>query len=99
MLVSAFNLYNAGLRCRIHYEYVESKANVADLPSRGLFLYLTDVLGSRFVPTEYLKAETWMGPLRKFIALGGAPPVRKRTRVRAGLSGRARASRARAPAP
>ena len=40
--------------------YVESKANVArDLPSRNAFLYLTDVLGSRFVPTECLEAATW----------------------------------------
>jgi len=31
LLVNAFNLYNAGLRCRIQYEYVESKADVADL--------------------------------------------------------------------
>jgi len=34
LLVNAFNLYNAGLRCRIQYEYVESKADVADLPRR-----------------------------------------------------------------
>ena len=99
LLVNAFNLYNAGLRCRIHYEYVESKANVADLPSRGMFLYLTDVLGSRFVPTECLRAETWSGPLRAFVALGGAPPVRRRTRKRAGMPGHLRRRRVRAAPP
>jgi len=88
-----------GQACRIHYEYVESKANVADLPSRGMFLYLTDVLGSRFVPTECLRAETWSGPLRAFVALGGAPPVRRRTRKRAGMPGHLRGRRVRAAPP
>jgi hypothetical protein len=82
--VNAFNMFNAGLRCRIHYEYVESKANVADLPSRGSFLYLTDVLGSRWVDTECLEAGTWQGPLRMFLELSGAsrprPLPRKRKR-------------------
>ena len=63
-LINDFNLFNAGLKCRIHFEYVESKANVADLPSRNAFLYLTDVLGSRFVPTDCLEAATWEGPLQ-----------------------------------
>ena len=87
LLVNAFNMFNAGLRCRIHYEYVESKANVADLPSRGSFLYLTDVLGSRWVDTECLEAGTWQGPLRMFLALSGAsrprplPRKRKRSQV------------------
>ena len=40
LLVNAFHLFNAGLRVRIHFEYVESKANVADLPSRQEFTYL-----------------------------------------------------------
>ena len=84
LLVNAFNMFNAGLRCRIHYEYVESKANVADLPSRGSFLYLTDVLGSRWVDTECLEAGTWEGPLRMFLELSGAsrprPLPRKRKR-------------------
>ena len=95
LLVNAFNLFNAGLRCRIHFEYVESKANVADLPSRNSFLYLTDVLGSRFVPTECLEAATWEGPLRAFIALGGATSVRRRNRKRAGAPGHVRARRMR----
>ena len=29
LLVNAFNLFNAGLKSRIHYEYVESKANTS----------------------------------------------------------------------
>ena len=47
LLVNAFNLFNAGLKSRIHYEYVESKANVADLPSRQEFEFLRLSLCSR----------------------------------------------------
>ena len=69
LLVNAFNLFNAGLRARIHYEYVESKANVADLPSRQEFEFLLLQLGSRAVPMRLLDAGTWEGPLRNFITM------------------------------
>ena len=51
LLVNAFHLFNAGLKARIHFEYVESKANVADLPSRQEFVYLLLSLAARRVPT------------------------------------------------
>ena len=73
----------------------QALASFVEFPSRNSFLYLTDVLGSRFVPTECLEAATWEGPLRAFIALGGAPSVRRRNRKRAGAPGHVRARRMR----
>ena len=98
LLVNAFNLFNAGLKARIHYEYVESKANVADLPSRREFEFLLLQLGSRAVPMRLLDASTWSGPLRNFIAMARpadspAPRVRSSSK-RSQVPGRKRKRRA-----
>ena len=66
-LVNAFHLFNAALRANIHFEYVESKSNVADLPSRRELTYLLLQLASRPVPLRVLDASTWAGPLRGFL--------------------------------
>jgi hypothetical protein len=102
LLVNAFNLFNAGLKARIHYEYVESKANVADLPSRREFAYLLQVLGSEPVHMEIPDAGTWSGPLRRFLSMSlpdgaRAPRVltsRKRSRVPGHTRAKRRALRA-----
>ena len=73
LLVNSFHLFNAGLRVRVHFEYVESKANVADLPSRQEFVYLLVVLAGRRVPTLILPAGTWRGPLKQFLLAGKTP--------------------------
>ena len=80
LLVNAFHLFGAGLRVRIHFEYVESKANVADLPSRQEFTYLLLSLAAKRVPTIILPADSWTRPLRHFLfdALPGGPPAHKR---------------------
>ena len=44
-IVHAFHSLNAGLRVRPWFQYVASKANVSDLPSRGDNEELMDVLG------------------------------------------------------
>ena len=87
LMVNAFHLFNAGLRARIHFEYVESKANVADLPSRQEFVYLLLSLAARRVPTFIHPSATWSGPMRHFIASSSPPenstfrsPRRKRPR-------------------
>jgi hypothetical protein len=97
LLVNAFHLFNAGLRVRVHFEYVESKANVADLPSRQEFTYLLLSLAARRVPTFIHPAGTWGGPLRRFLldALGrasGAPerPRSSRPRLRSRRPGHQR---------
>ena len=82
LLVNVFNLFNAGLKARVHFEYVESKANVADLPSRQEFAFLLLRLASRPVPMVLHNAGTWEGPLRHFLSMslpGGAPVKRVRS--------------------
>ena len=81
LLVNAFHLFNASLRANIHFEYVESKANVADLPSRRELCYLLCSLAAKRVPTVIHPQSTWEGPIRQFIFAGmpsSAVPVRKR---------------------
>ena len=97
LLVNAFHLFNAGLRVRVHFEYVESKANVADLPSRQEFTYLLLSLAARRVPTFIHPAGTWSGPLKRFLldALdreSGAPerPRSSRPRTRSRRPGHQR---------
>ena len=98
LLVNAFNLFNAGLKSRIHYEYVESKANVADLPSRQEFEFLRLSLCSRAVPMHIPDASSWSGPLRHFLSLASCPgdgSSRTRTsKKRSRVPGHARKKRA-----
>ena len=81
LLVNAFHLFNASLRANIHFEYVESKANVADLPSRRELCFLLCSLAAKRVPTVIHPQATWEGPIRRFLLAGMRPcdvPVRKR---------------------
>ena len=82
LMVNAFHLYNAGLKVRVHFEYVESKANVADLPSRQEFTYLLLSLAAKRVPTFIHPAGTWSGPLKRFLldASSGEEGVPERPR-------------------
>ena len=89
LLVNAFHLYNAGLKADIRFEYVESKANVADLPSRGEFGFIRRArphgLGARRVMFKFHSEATWLGPLRAFIlASGGVELDSRRKRGRRG---------------
>ena len=97
LLVNAFNMYNAGLKARVHYEYVESAANVADLPSRREFACLHESLGSQPVAMCIPDARTWGGPLRLFLRLSapdGAPMPRVRSsRKRSRVPGHVRAQK------
>ena len=87
LMVNAFHLYNAGLKVRVHFEYVESKANVADLPSRQEFTYLLLSLAAKRVPTFIHPAGTWSGPLKRFLldassSEEGAPERPRSSRAR-----------------
>ena len=44
LIVNAFHALNVGLRADVFFEYVRSKANIADLPSRGALKELLHVL-------------------------------------------------------
>ena len=46
-IVHAFAATNLGLQCEVWFEYVRSKANIADLPSRGEFGLLHSLGASR----------------------------------------------------
>ena len=94
LLVNAFHLFNArdSVRAHVHFEYVESAANVADLPSRLDLRFVRDVLRARFVPPTLLDECTWRGPLRGFLA-GDASRARGKRGRRGGASGWARDAR------
>ena len=42
--VNVFYLQMMGLRCSVYFDYVPSKANIADLPSRNMFVELESEL-------------------------------------------------------
>ena len=45
--MNAFHALNVGLQADTFFEYVRSKANIADLPSRGARAELADILADR----------------------------------------------------
>ena len=68
--VNVFYLQMVGLRASVYFEYVPSKANIADLPSRDAFgeLY-AELAGFRIVGAapDVLRVPTvasWRAPLR-----------------------------------
>ena len=61
-LTNAFHLQLAGLRSSAYLEYVPSKSNIADLPSRGDFALLTKLGGVR-VPVAIPPLADWRAPL------------------------------------
>lgn len=65
-LTNVFHLQVAGLRASVYMEYVPSKANIADLPSRGEFDLLTKLGGTR-VPVRTPSSSSWRGPLRRWL--------------------------------
>ena len=60
-LLHAFELANLNIRATPYFEYVRSKANIADLPSRGDLDYVINELGAVYVPTVLPSLEGWQG--------------------------------------
>ena len=73
-LTNVFHLLNASLRAKPFFEYVESRANIADLPSRGDFDLLRAMLAVR-VPLILPSVEEWEQPLRYWLTRA-APKAR-----------------------
>ena len=69
-IVNAFHLWGAGLRMRPYFDYVPSKANIADLPSRGHFELLHD-FGSRPIELKIPPISDWLSPAEAARAAGG----------------------------
>ena len=65
-MLHAFETLNKDIRSTPFFEYVRSKANIADLPSRGEFEYITEVLGASFVETILPSLHGWAaGPQQR----------------------------------
>jgi hypothetical protein len=76
-IINAFKVMQANLGLRIHFEYVPSEQNVADLPSRGAFAMMREVIemvfgsklvrGQNFFEHDFVlpSFETWNSPLAK----------------------------------
>lgn len=59
-IVHAFWAMATGLRCAVWFEYVQSAANIADLPSRGDTTFVTDTLKSTACATGMPPIADWL---------------------------------------
>ena len=83
-LVNIFHLVCAVIRPEVLWDYIESKANVADLPSRLEFEYLL-ALGATFFPIVLPPPGMWSSPLEAWLAVSEMlAPHAPRRRLRAG---------------
>ena len=73
-IVHALDALNARLHVTPYFEYVHTKANIADLPSRGDFAFLEEELGSAWVDMAIPDIEGWA------VAQGTAVMPKKRRR-------------------
>ena len=58
------------LQAQVHFEWVKSEANIADLPSRGHFELLHD-FGSRPIELKIPPISDWLSPAEAARAAGG----------------------------
>ena len=72
-MINAFHLQIAALDANVYYEFVPSKCNVADLPSRDDFELLEEQ-GGRRTAMNFPAASDWTGPLDMWIRRLQAPP-------------------------
>ena len=88
-IINAFKVKQASLRLRAWFEYVPSEQNVADLPSRGAFQRMMEVVeavsGAEWTLFEYTvvlpRFESWLAPIDS---------LSSRARSRSGSRGRKR---------
>ena len=78
--IHTYHALNVDVQAQVHFEWVASEANIADLPSRGQFELLAE-FGSRAVPLRVPPISDWLSPEEAVRAAGGAP-------VRGGRRGR-----------
>lgn len=82
-VVHSFWALVSGLSSDVWMVYVRSEANVADMPSRGDFSYVTSELGSRWCDTRLPPIDSWGSVAAALDAAAGASPspaARKRAR-------------------
>lgn len=65
-IVHAFHSWNVGAGVSVWFEYVRSKANIADMPSRGAFEML-HAMGSVEVAVELPPVSAWSRPAAEWM--------------------------------
>ena len=90
LIVNAFHAFNVGLQADVFFEYVRSKANIADLPSRGDVVELCELLHELGMWPETIECtlppfEAWDAPAREWMrpAQRGGEAAGKRSAPRA----------------
>ena len=76
-IVHSFHGYNAGLQAVVWFEWVASKANVADGPSRGDSQYVKEVLGATIVKSKLPPLHSWRAPSEEWCLRGSAQASRR----------------------
>ena len=75
-IVHAFHAFNVGLTAEVWFEWVASKANIADWPSRGEFTYLENVLRAEPVDTILPPLYSWRAASAEWCLRGRAHVAR-----------------------
>ena len=73
-IIHAYHALNVPLQSQVHFEWVKSEANIADLPSRGHF-ELLESYGSRRLDLKIPPIGDWLSPEEATRAAGGAGPA------------------------
>ena len=90
LIVNAFHAWNAGLRAEVFFEYVRSKANIADLPSRGALEELLELLcemgvsDAEEIPCKLPSLEAWGEPAAEWLRRARAQRGGRGTKTRGG---------------
>ena len=84
-IVHAFHSFSVGLKSTVWFEYVASKANIADMPSRGDFEEL-DRLGSIEHACVMPSVDAWHKPADAWMARAQQRAPTGKTRRRPGPS-------------
>ena len=77
-IIHAYHALNVQIGARVHFEWVKSEANIANLPSRGHFGLLNE-FGSRQVPIVIPPISDWLSP-EEAMRNAAAPSKRGGTR-------------------
>ena len=73
-IIHALHALNAGLGAFLHFQWVATDANIADLPSRGEFALLEE-LGSTEMPLVFPPFDGWLSPEEARAAASDVPPA------------------------
>ena len=97
LIVNAFHAFNAGLRADVWFEYVNTHANWADLPSREGLDELWEIFRRmgieqhmKEVPCVLPKFESWEEPAAIWMAQGAQTSERAKSRARHAACGKRR---------